>query len=43
MPTDQPGSLAAALIQLQARLPRITKDATGQAADVDWDAREMSD
>lgn len=28
---DQPATLAAALIQLQARLPRITKDATGQA------------
>ena len=28
--TDQPGSLAAALIQLQARLPRITKGETAE-------------
>lgn len=29
--TERPGSLAAALITLQTRLPRITKDAEGQA------------
>jgi hypothetical protein len=28
--SDRPGTLAEALIQLQARLPRITRDATGQ-------------
>ena len=30
MPETQPGSLAAALVQLQARLPRIVKDTPGQ-------------
>ena len=30
MMTEQPGSLAAALVALQTRLPRITKDAQGQ-------------